>query len=131
YNKDMLGKAGLLNSKGLPNLDGLENFTAGLRKLKDNGAEYGASLATANGGTVWRLWYSMLNQINGAQFISGKSVCPADNCAKVTEQIGSWVSEELMSSETAYPDSIALFTSGKAAMHFNGVWEVPTFTDLA
>ena len=131
YNKDMLGKAGLLNSKGLPNLDGLENFTAGLRKLKDNGAEYGASLATADGGTVWRLWYSMLNQINGAQFISGKSVCPADNCAKVTEQIGSWVSEELMSSETAYPDSIALFTSGKAAMHFNGVWEVPTFTDLA
>ena len=30
-----------------------------------------------------------------------------------------------------YPASIALFTSGKAAMHINGVWEVPTMTDLA
>ena len=89
YNKDLLGKAGLLNSNGLPNLDGVANFTTGLRKLKDNGAEYRASLATADGGTVWRLWYSMLNQINGAQFISGKSVCPADNCANVTAQITS------------------------------------------
>ncbi|MGA1599204.1 MAG: extracellular solute-binding protein [bacterium] len=131
YNKDMLGKAGLLGSNGLPKLDGIANFTSGLKKLKANGAEYGVSLHTAGGSSVWRLWYSMFNQMNGAQFMSGNQVCPTDHCEKVTSQIKSWIDDELMSSETEYPDSIALFTSGKAAMHFNGVWEVPTFTDLA
>jgi multiple sugar transport system substrate-binding protein len=33
--------------------------------------------------------------------------------------------------KTEYPASIALFTSGKAEMHINGVWEVPTMVDLA
>lgn len=131
YNKDMLGKAGLLGSNGLPKLDGIANFTSGLKKLKANGAEYGVSLHTAGGSSVWRLWYSMFNQMNGAQFMSGNQVCPTDHCEKVTSQIKSWIDDGLMSSETEYPDSIALFTSGKAAMHFNGVWEVPTFTDLA
>ena len=29
-----------------------------------------------------------------------------------------------------YPASIALLTGGQAALHINGVWEVPTMTDL-
>ena len=32
---------------------------------------------------------------------------------------------------TEYPAAVALFTSGEAAMMINGVWEVPTMTDLA
>jgi multiple sugar transport system substrate-binding protein len=31
---------------------------------------------------------------------------------------------------TDYPSTVALFTSGDAAMMINGVWEVPTMTDL-
>src|SRR5690606_12695688 len=34
------------------------------------------------------------------------------------------------STYTDYPATVALFTSGEAAMMINGVWEVPTMTDL-
>ncbi len=33
-------------------------------------------------------------------------------------------------SYTDYPATVALFTSGDAAMMINGVWEVPTMIDL-
>ena len=39
--------------------------------------------------------------------------------------------ERLDPAKTEYPASIALFTSGKAALHINGVWEIPTMVDLA
>ena len=42
-----------------------------------------------------------------------------------------WVKSGATPAKTEYPASIALFTSGKAAMHINGVWEVPTMVDLA
>ena len=42
-----------------------------------------------------------------------------------------WVKSGWTPANTEYPASIALFTSGKAAMHINGVWEVPTMVDLA
>ena len=42
-----------------------------------------------------------------------------------------WVKNGWTPANTEYPASIALFTSGKAAMHINGVWEVPTMVDLA
>jgi len=42
-----------------------------------------------------------------------------------------WVKSGWTPANTAYPASIALFTAGKAAMHINGVWEVPTMVDLA
>lgn len=31
--------------------------------------------------------------------------------------------------QAAYPASVALFQSGRAVLHINGVWEVPTFND--
>ena len=43
----------------------------------------------------------------------------------------SWTKNGWAPTNTEYPASIALFTSGKAAMHINGVWEVPTMVDLA
>ena len=42
-----------------------------------------------------------------------------------------WAKNGWAPANTEYPASIALFTSGKAAMHINGVWEVPTMVDLA
>ena len=42
-----------------------------------------------------------------------------------------WTKAGLQSTYTDYPATVALFTSGKAAMMINGVWEVPTMTDLA
>ena len=58
---------------------------------------------------------------------------PGDNAAKAAKAIQiltDWRAAGLTPEQTDYPASVALFSSGKAAFHFNGVWEVPTFTDL-
>jgi multiple sugar transport system substrate-binding protein len=133
YNKDMLSAAGLLGDDGLPKgLDGAENFTAGLQKLKDGGAEYGVSIHSAAGDSMWRIFSSLMGQQDG-QFLNAEGFLQGDNldkAVKATEVIQNWVAGGLAPASTEYPASIALFTGGKAAMHINGVWEVPTMTDL-
>jgi len=133
YNKDMLSKAGLLGDDGLPKgLDGADNFHAALQKLKDGGAEYGVSVP-GEAGTMWRIFYSLLNQQDGqfldadGNFLSGDNL---DKGVKALTVMNSWVKDGLAPASTEYPASIALFTGGKAAMHINGVWEVPTMVDL-
>jgi multiple sugar transport system substrate-binding protein len=133
YNKDMLGKAGLIGDDGLPKgLDGIDNFTAALKKLQEGGAQYGVSIHSAAGDSMWRIFYSLLGQQDGAflkdgKFLDGDNL---DKAVKATDVIKSWVSGGFAPGATEYPASIALFTGGKAAMHINGVWEVPTMTDL-
>lgn len=134
YNKDMLAKAGLIGDDGLPKgLDGVDNFKAALQKLKDGGADYGVSIHSAAGDSQWRIFYSLLGQQDGrfldanGDFLSGDNL---DKAVKATAVISDWVKSGLAPASTEYPASIALFTGGKAAMHINGVWEVPTMTDL-
>jgi multiple sugar transport system substrate-binding protein len=134
YNKDMLKAAGLLGDDGLPKgLDGVDNFKAALQKLKDGGAEYGVSIHSAAGDSQWRIFYSLLGQQDGqfldadGNFLSGDNL---DKAVKATSVVADWVKDGLAPGATEYPASIALFTGGKAAMHINGVWEVPTMTDL-
>ncbi len=133
YNKDLLKKAGLLGDDGLPKgLDGIDNFTAALKKLQGAGAQYGVSIHSAAGDSMWRIFYSLLGQEDGAFLKDGKFL-DGDNLAKAikaTDVIKGWVSGGFAPASTEYPASIALFTGGKAAMHINGVWEVPTMTDL-
>ena len=134
YNKDLLKKAGLLGDDGLPKgLDGVDNFHAALKKLKDGGAQYGVSIHSAAGDSQWRIFYSLLGQQDGVflkdgKFLDGDNL---DKAVKAASVVNQWVKEGLAPKNTDYPASIALFTSGKAAMHINGVWEVPTMTDLA
>jgi multiple sugar transport system substrate-binding protein len=135
YNKDKLKAAGLLDDKGLPTgLDGVDNFHAALEKLKAGGSEYGVSIHSAAGDSQWRIFYSLLGQQDGqfldadGKFLSGDNL---DKAVKATQVVADWIKDGLAPSQTEYPASIALFTSGAAAMHINGVWEVPTFTDLA
>jgi multiple sugar transport system substrate-binding protein len=133
YNKDMLKKAGLLGDDGLPKgLDGVDNFTAALKALKDSGAEYGLSMHDAAGDSQWRIFYSLFGQQDG-KFLTDEGFLQGDNldkAVKATEVMQNWVKEGYAPAKTEYPASIALFTGGKAAMHINGVWEVPTMTDL-
>ena len=133
YNKDMLGAAGLIGDDGLPKgLDGIDNFTAALAKLQEGGAEYGLSIHSAAGDSMWRIFYSLLGQQDG-QFLGAESFLEGDNldkAVKATKVIADWVAGGFTPGATEYPASIALFTGGKAAMHINGVWEVPTMTDL-
>jgi len=135
YNKDKLKAAGLLGDDGLPKgLDGVDNFHAALKKLKDGGSEYGVSIHSAAGDSQWRIFYSLLNQQGGkflddsGKFLEGDNL---DKAVKAASVVAQWTADGLAPKQTDYPASIALFTSGKAAMHINGVWEVPTFTDLA
>ena len=86
-----------------------------------------------DGGSGWRIFYTLLNQQDG-EFLKDGKFLDGDNLAKATTALAEmqkWVKNGWTPANTEYPASIALFTSGKAAMHINGVWEVPTMVDLA
>ena len=133
YNKDKLAAAGLIGDDGLPKgLDGLDNFNAALKKLKDGGTKWPIANVTADGSFVFRTIYSLLCQQGGnvgsdGAWITGDN---ADKLAKSVGVIADWVKDEYTPSYTDYPSTVALFTSGDAATMINGVWEVPTMTDL-
>lgn len=134
YNKNHLKEAGLLGDDGLPKgLDGVENFNAALKKLTDGPAEYGLSIDTAESGSEWRIFYSLLHQQGGELITAGNEILGGDNlekAVKATELVRSWVENGWAPKLIDYPASVALFTSGDAALHINGVWEVPTMVDL-
>ena len=131
YNKTILKEAGLLGDDGLPKgLDGLDNFNAALEKLKATGkVQYPLSLHTDEGGSMWRVFYTLIAQ-QGGKFMEGEEILPGDAGVKALTTMANWVSSGYSPQLISYEASIALFTSGKAAMHINGVWEVPTMVDL-
>lgn len=133
YNKDLLEKSGLIGADGLPTgLDGKDNFTAALQKLKDDGNEWSIVQVTADGGFAFRTIYSLLCQQNGS--IGGDGAWfpddNADKLANAVQVISDWVANGYNPSYTDYPSTVALFTSGKSPFMINGVWEVPTMVDL-
>lgn len=134
YNKGALKQAGLLGEDGLPKgLDGLDNFNAAVKKLTGGTTQYGVSFASADGPIIWRIFYTLLNQ-EGGTFMADGHVLDGDNLEKAqtaTATMAGWIASGAAPKLTEYPASIALFTSGKAALHINGVWEVPTMVDLA
>jgi multiple sugar transport system substrate-binding protein len=133
YNKEMLDAVGLIGPDGLPqNLNGVDNFNAALKALKDNGAEWGIAQVTADGGFAFRTIYSMLCQQGGDIGTDG-GWFPGDSSAKLANAVGliaSWVENGYNPAYTDYPSTVALFTSGASPFMINGVWEVPTMTDL-
>ena len=136
YNKDLLKKAGLLGDDGKPKgLDGVDNFNAALKKLKDNGVEYGVSIARPPATAQLAHLLFAARPAGRRQFLKDGKFLDGDNLDKAVKARSSVMhrvgQERLAPSRPSIPASIALFTSGKAAMHINGVWEVPTMTDLA
>ena len=133
YNKAELAKVGLIGDNGLPkDLNGLDNFNAALKKLKDSGVKWPISNVTADGSFVFRTIYSLLCQQGGTigsdgAWITGDN---ADKLAKSVGVIADWVKNGYTPGYTDYPTTVALFSSGDAALMINGVWEVPTMTDL-
>jgi multiple sugar transport system substrate-binding protein len=132
YNKDLLKKAGLLGDDGKPKgLDGADNFNAALAKLTKGGVT-GISIPGDN-ASGWRIFYTLLNQQGGDflkddKFLDGANL---DKATKALAEMNAWVKNGWAPAHTEYPASIALFTSGKAALHINGVWETTTMVDLA
>jgi multiple sugar transport system substrate-binding protein len=132
YNKDLLKTAGLLGDDGKPKgLDGAANWDAALAKLTSNGVT-GLSVP-GDQASGWRIFYTLLNQQGGDFLKDGKFLDGAnlDKAAQALAEMQKWTKSGWAPAKTDYPASIALFTSGKAAMHINGVWEIPTMVDLA
>ncbi|MBB4188883.1 extracellular solute-binding protein [Sinorhizobium terangae] len=133
YNKDLLKKAGVLGDDGKPKgMDSRENFTATLKALKAAGVKFPLGSVTADGNFMFRTVYSFMGQQDGelmtdGEFLAGDSAKKLENSLAVLSE---WTKEGLQSTYTDYPATVALFTSGEAAMMINGVWEVPTMTDL-
>lgn len=134
YNRDLLKKAGMLGDDGKPKGMGSgADFTATLKALKDSGVEFPLGSVTANGDFMFRTIYSFMCQ-QGGELQTGDEFLAGDNPQKLQNALAllqSWTNEGLQSKYTDYPATVALFTSGKSAMMINGVWEVPTMTDLA
>jgi multiple sugar transport system substrate-binding protein len=134
YNKDLLREAGVLGDDGRPQgMDSREGFTATLQALKDAGVEFPLGSVTADGNFMFRTIYSLVCQ-QGGELMTGDEFLTGDNGEKLANALGvlqEWTNAGLQSTYTDYPATVALFTSGQAAMMINGVWEVPTMTDLA
>lgn len=133
YNKDLLKKAGVLGDDGRPKgMDSRENFTATLKALKAAGVKFPLGSVTADGNFMFRTIYSLVGQQDGelmtnGEFLAGDNAKKLENALAVLQE---WTKDGLQSTYTDYPATVALFTSGEAAMMINGVWEVPTMTDL-
>jgi multiple sugar transport system substrate-binding protein len=133
YNKDILGKAGLLDANGLPTgLDGVENFKAAMKKTQEAGAKWALAGVTSEGTFMYRTIYSLMGQQDGEMLTDGKFLV-GDNAKKLEnalQVVYDWTEGGFQPPYTDYPSTVALFTNGEAAMMINGVWEVPTMTDL-
>jgi multiple sugar transport system substrate-binding protein len=134
YNRDLLKKAGMLGDDGRPKgMGSRDEFSATLQALKDSGVEFPLGSVTADGNFMFRTIYSLVCQ-QGGELMTGGEFLAGDNGEKLKNALAvlqDWTKSGLQSSYTDYPATVALFTSGKAAMMINGVWEVPTMTDLA
>ncbi len=132
YNKDLLAAADMLTEDGRPKgMDSREAFTATLKALKDNGVQFPLGSVTADGNFMFRTIYSLMGQQDGelmtdGEFLAGDNAAKLENALSVLQE---WTNEGLQSTYTDYPATVALFTSGEAAMMINGVWEVPTMAD--
>jgi len=134
YNKDLLEKAGMLDANGKPKgLDSKDGFTATLQALKDSGVKFPLGSVTADGNFMFRTIYSLVGQQDGTLMSDDGTFLEGDNEQKLVNALtvlSDWTKAGLQSTYTDYPATVALFTSGEAAMMINGVWEVPTMTDL-
>lgn len=129
FNRDILREAGLLGDDGMPmGIEGLDNFNAALAKIAETG-KLPLSFAT-DYGVGWRIFYTLLKQ-QGGEVLQDNEVVMGEEGLTALQTMADWVSNGYARKNVEYPASVALFTSGEAAFHLNGVWEVPTMVDLA
>lgn len=133
YNKSYLEGSEFLDADGkLTGIDSLEDFNRALQYAADNGSSDPLSFQTGGAGGVWRVFYTLLGQ-QGGEMIVGDEVLPGDNARKAETALQimrDWRDAGFIPEQAEYPASVALFTSGQSAFHMNGVWEVPTLTDM-
>ena len=134
YNKDLLAGSDYLDADGnLTGIESLEDFEGALAWLQEQGVATPLTYQTGGDGGLWRVFYTLFSQMGG-EFIVDGEVLPGDNADKAAQAIAAmthWQEMGWAPEQAEYPASVALYTSGESAFQINGVWEVPTFTDLA
>jgi len=134
YNKDILKKAGCLGADGKPTgLNGIEEFTATLQKIKDTTGELPIAWSSSqDSATIWRLFYTLFSQQGGTFTKNGKFTLEDMNTygTKSLQTLVDWTSKGYIPGAASYAAAIALFSSGKAAFMINGDWEATTMIDL-
>lgn len=134
YNKDALAGTEYLDGDGnLTGIESLEDFEAAIAALAEAGAAEPLSYASADAGTTYRVFYTLFNQMGGELITDGQVLAGdnADKAQRAMEIMANWRANDWTPQQAEYPASVALFTSGRSAFHWNGVWEVPTMVDLA
>jgi multiple sugar transport system substrate-binding protein len=131
YNTDICKKAGLLGSDGkLKTLEGPDEVIQAFEAAKKVTGAYGLAFYPNDSAGPWRLFYTLYSQMGGKVLSpDAKEVVLNDSqarqvldfMAKLTLDTG------VASKDSNYPDSVALFQSGKAGFYWNGEWEVSTF----
>jgi multiple sugar transport system substrate-binding protein len=133
YNKDLLKKAGVLGADGKFNITSVAGFTKALQTIKEKTGVLPLAFSSAqDSATQWRMWSTLLMQQGGSLVKGGKlDLADVDSKGKAALQtMVDWSKQGLIAKNTTYPAANALFTAGRAAMLFNGNWEVPTMVDL-
>jgi multiple sugar transport system substrate-binding protein len=131
YNTDICKKAGLLGPGGeLKPLDGPDEIMRAFEAAKKVTGAFGLSFYPNDSAGPWRLFYTLYSQM-GASVLSpdAKEVVLDDAKARrVLEFMADLtLDSKVASKDSGYPDSVALFQSGKAGFYWNGEWEVTTF----
>src|SRR4029434_2930763 len=118
YNTDICGKAGLLDPGGnLKTIEVSDAFADALAKVKDAGAQYGATHGiNSDPASPWRFFHSLYAQLGGEVLADdGTRIVLDDAKAKqVLDYMRSLTVEKgLIPGAVDYQGAVALFASGQ------------------
>ena len=131
YNTDICKKAGLLGPDDkLKALEGPDDVIRAFEAAKKATGAFGLSFYPNDPAGPWRLFYTLYSQMGGKVLSPDAKEVVLDD-SKV-RRVLDFMAEltldtEVASKDSGYPDSVALFQSGKAGFYWNGEWEVTTF----
>lgn len=133
YNRDILEPLGMIGDDGLPTgFDGIDNFNESLERIAASGTTPMCLSASADdSATVYRVFYSLLNQLGGSIFTDDGQVDTGEAGLRAVQTMADWMENGYSSKNLTYQAMVAGFAGGECALMFNGVWEVPTMVDLA
>jgi multiple sugar transport system substrate-binding protein len=126
YNKQLVGKAGLLDAQGkLKPIEGVAALTDAFRKVTEATGKPGLTMESSQSSyALWRLWMSMLAQRHVQVIDHGKFVYGAAG-VECLQQVANWFDRGYATPGLDYPASTSQFMGGNAGFMLNGVWEVP------
>jgi multiple sugar transport system substrate-binding protein len=132
YNKDICGKAGLLEGDGqLKRIEGADAFADALAKVKQVTGQYGATHGiNADSASPWRFFQTMYAQLGGQVLAENgtRIVLDDEKAGRVLDYLRKLTVERaLLPGSIDYQGAVALFANGQAGFHLNGEWEITTF----